>query len=796
MSSNYEDEFKAAISAAGLTPPDHIIPGKFHRFPGLNKPKNNQAGWCRLFEDGRGGVFGDYSSSTNSVWQASRDNNFTDSDRRAFQQQIRAARLERDRQHAIDQAQAANLAKKRWEEASACEDCPYLRAKGVISYGLRQEAAGTLLIPITTGSGEIVSLQMIDATGQKRFLQDGAIRGNYFLIGEPAKQIVVCEGYATGASIHEATGLAIVVAFNAGNLEPVARSVTTRYPDTTVILAGDDDHAKQPNVGLTKATEAALAVGGLLAIPCFTSHREPGWTDFNDLHRMEGLEAVKRCFSVASLTDPAKVWPDPVEIAAYVAAEPYPVHALPLTIRAAVQEVQAFVKSPIALVACSALATLSVACQGHIDVQRATALVGPTSLFFMAIAASGERKSSSDGYMSEPIREYDLQQATLMREEVKQYKAARAAWQAKHDGIVSKIRSLRGKSQSTEALERDLVDLQSKEPERPRVPHLLLGDATPEGLAISLTQEWPTGGIFSSEGGVILGSHGMNSDSAMRNLGLLNVLWDGGTHRITRRTSEPIEIRGVRLTMALQTQEQTLKEFVTKTGGLARGIGFFARFLMTFPESTQGTRMFSEPPSAWPCLTKFQQRIDELLNTPLQMTEEHTLTPRLVRLSPQAKRVWVEFHDAIEVELRHDGELTDVRDVASKASDNAARLAALFHMLESGIGEVSLGAMTSATQIVAWHLHEARRVLPQLAMQATDKRLLAVDKWLIRYCRQVGTNAVAKNDLRQKGPVRSAEELDRVLAELISLNRVRVVQRQRHMVEVNPALFGDLDGAA
>lgn len=787
--------FRAAIAATGLTPPDHIIHGKIIRFPGLNKPQKNKDAWCLLFEDGLGGVFGDHSSGTNSVWRASRGKNFTDSERRAFERQVRAARLERERQHTIDQARAANLAKRRWEEASACENSPYLKAKGVISYGLRQEAEGTLLIPITTAAGEIVSLQTIDESGQKRFQQDGAIRGNYFLIGEPAKQIVVCEGYATGASIHEATGLAVVVAFNAGNLEQVARTLTTRYPGTTVILAADDDHAKQSNVGLAKATDAALAVGGLLAIPYFTSLREPEWTDFNDLHRQEGLAAVKRCFSVVSLTDPAKVWPSPIDIATYVTPEPYPLHALPLLIRAAVEEVHAFVKSPIALVACSALASLSVACQAHIDVQRAVGLMGPTSLFFMAIAYSGERKSSSDGYMSEPIREYDRQQAALMKEEVKRYKAEHAVWQAKHDGIVSKIRSVRGKSQPTEALERDLVDLQRKEPKRPRVPHLLLGDATPEGLAISLTKEWPTGGIFSSEGGVILGSHGMSSDSAMRNLGLLNVLWDGGTHRITRRTSEPVEIHGVRLTMALQTQEQTLREFVAKTGGLARGIGFFARFLMTFPESTQGTRMFSEPPSTWPSLTKFQRRIDEILNMPPQMTEEYTLTPRLARLSPQAKQIWIEFHDTIEVELRHDGELTDVRDVASKAADNAARLAALFQMLESGFGEISQDAMTSATQIVAWHLHEARRVLPQLAIQAKDKHLLAVDQWLIRHCQQAGTHAVAKNDLRQKGPVRSAEELDRILTELVSLNRVRVVKKQRQMVEVNPSLLGGGHGA-
>jgi putative DNA primase/helicase len=789
-------EFRSAIAATGLTPPDHITPGEIVRFPGLNKGPSNRSAWCKLFEDGLGGVFGDYSSSISSTWHASRDKKLTEADKRAFEQKAQAARHEREQQHAIDQARSASMAKKRWDEATPCESFQYLQAKSVRSYGLRKEVGGDLIIPICTSTGEIVSLQTIDTNGQKRFLQDGAKKGNYFLIGQPEKQIVVCEGYATGASIFEATGIAVAVAFDAGNLELVAKGLASRYADTKLILAADDDYAKPMNTGLTKARDAALAVGGLLAIPCFTSERKPDAKDFNDLHAAEGLDAVKRCFSSVSLTDPAILWAAPREILPYMTSEPYPLHALPQTAREAVDEVQGFVKSPVALVACSALASISVVCQAHIDVERAFGLVGPTSLFLMAIASSGERKSSSDGYMTAPIKEYDIEQATLMREEIKHYKAEQAAWQAKHDGIVSKIRSLKGKSLSTDSLEKDLLSLQKKEPERPRFPHLLIGDATPEGLAIALTQEWPTGGIFSSEAGVILGSHGMSSDSAMRNLGLLNVLWDGSTHRITRRTSEPIEIRGLRLTMAMQTQEQTLKEFFTKTNGLARGIGFLARFLVTFPDSTQGTRMFSEAPRAWPKLAKFHGRIAEILNMPIPKTEDHTLTPKLMRLSVEAKQIWIEFHDAIETELRQDGELSDVRDVASKAADNAARLAALFQMFTNGIGDVSADAMKSATTIVAWHLHEARRLLPQLTIGSKDKNLIAVDQWLIRQCKQAGGTSVAKNDLRQKGPVRSANELDRVLSELVNLNRVRVIEKQRITIEVNPSLLGGRDGVA
>ena len=786
--------FRVAITATGLNPPTQIPRGKFVRFPGLGKQQNNDAGWCILFEDGQGGAFGDFSSSINSTWQATRPQKFTQREQQEFNEKVRKARQESEQLRAFEEALAAAQAKKRWEAASQSVDSPYLKNKGIRSYGIRQESDGCLLVPIKNPNGKIVSLQTIDPNGQKRFLKGGAIQGNYYLIGEPTEKIVVCEGFATGASIHEATGSAVVVAFNAGNLAPVVKSLSVIYPIKTLILAADDDYTKSPNTGLTKATEAALAVGGLLAVPRFKLERHPDWSDFNDLHLHEGIEAVKHCFSPDLIVNPAIVWDDPIEIRPHLTPELYPTQALPQTIRNAVEEVQAFVKSPIALVASSALASLSVAAQGHIDIQRNPGLTGPTSLFLLAIAPSGERKSSSDNFMAEPILEYDQQQAAMMKDEIKRYQAQLAVWKAKHDGIVSKIRSLRGKSQPTNKLEEELLDLQKNEPERPRVPHLLLGDATPEGLSISLTREWPSGGIFSSEGGVILGSHGMGSDSLMRNLGILNVLWDGGTHQMTRRTSDRIEIRGVRLTMALQTQEQTLKEFFSKTSGLARGMGFFARFLVTFPESTQGTRLFSEAPTAWPNLNKFRRRLDELLNTPLEMTDDYTLTPKLMQLSPEAKAVWIAFHDSIEVELRHDGELTDVRDVASKAADNAARLAALFQIYESGFSEVTANAMQAATQIVAWHLHEARRLLPQLTLRREERNLIAIDQWIIRQCRNRGTNHILKNELRQKGPIRNVQEIDLMLAELISLKRIRIVERQRITIEVNPALLGGNDG--
>ncbi len=784
--------FQQAIAAIGLVPPDQIIVGKIIRFSGLNKPPKNKDAWCYMFPDELGGVFGDYSSGINSTWQADKGRVRTQSERREFDEQVRAARMAREQQKAADQSRAANLAKKQWEEGKPVETSTYLQSKGVQAYGLKQHD-GDVLVPICNLDGEIVSLQTIDESGSKRFLQDGAITGNFFLIGKPTEKIIICEGYATGASIHEATTFPVAVTFNAGNLKAVAVGFKSRTTSIRLIIAADDDHSKEVNVGLTKAQEAALEVGGLLALPNFSDARQKHWTDFNDLHAVEGLDAVRYCFDESRLINPSKIWPIPIDINPDLKAEPYPINALPQVLRMAVEEVHDFVKSPVALVACSALATISIACQGLIDVERAKGLKGPTSLFILGIASSGERKTTADMQVSQVIREYDLQQAELMKPDLDAYKADLASWTAKRDAIIANIRQAKKKAKPTESLESDLVSLQKEEPERPRVPHLLLGDATPEGLAISLAQGWPSAGVMSSEAGLILGAHGMSPESIMRNLGLLNILWDGQTHQITRRTAETIILQGARLTMSLQLQEEAFREFQNKAGGLARGIGFLARFLVAYPESTQGTRFFTESPPDWPNLNRFYKRIDEILHMNPKMTDDYALTPNLMRLSVDAKKLWINFHDAIESGLIAGGELEGVRDVASKAADNAARLAALFHMVEHGIGEISADSFESASTIVAWHLNEARRFLTQMSLRNEIKNLIKVDDWLIRQCRNGAVTSVVKNQLRQAGPVRDSSELDRLLKELANLNRLRIVNGRPTLIELNPLLLAKDD---
>ncbi len=191
---------------------------------------------------------------------------------------------------------------------------------------------------------------------------------------------------------------------------------------------------------------------------------------------------------------------------------------------------------------------------------------------------------------------------------------------------------------------------------------------------------------------------------------------------------------------------------------------------MAWPQSTQGYRPFTEAPPNWPHLAAFHQRITAILNQPVPIDENGALTPPLLPLTAEAKAAWIEYHDAIENELRSGGELYDVRDVASKSADNAARLAALFQILEQGMGgAVGLDAFESASRIAAWHLSEARRFFGELALPAELADAARLDSWLIEYCQREKALIVGKNHVRQFGPLRDGAALDAASASLPTL---------------------------
>lgn len=190
----------------------------------------------------------------------------------------------------------------------------YLRIKAVHAFGLRlypgrlviggMDCNGALAMLLVDGTGKAKTIQFIGASGEKRFLPDCPKKGAFHVIGTLTEIIVICEGYATGATIYMATGYLVVVAVDSGNLIPVSQTILALYPHHTIILAADDDSHLTNNPGLSKTTEAAAAIGGYLAKPNFGPNRPEGATDFNDLAAHLGLEAVSAQLTAAKKVEP------------------------------------------------------------------------------------------------------------------------------------------------------------------------------------------------------------------------------------------------------------------------------------------------------------------------------------------------------------------------------------------------------------------------------------------------------------------------------------------------------------
>jgi putative DNA primase/helicase len=804
----YLEQFKSEMLKAGFNPPENIIAnGDFQRFSTNGKP-TDKAGWYVIYLDNiPGGSFGDWRTGFSQDWRADIGRELSREEHELVKNRMNEIQLARKQEKKKLALEAQQKAKSIWNNGRLdVSEHAYLIKKRVGSHGIKRHQ-NILIIPLRNKDGTICSLQFITENGEKRFLSGGITAGCYFTIGTFNTEEAICitEGFATGASIHEATGLSVAVAFSTSNLLAIAQIIQEKFPQSIIVICADNDRGQEANPGVSKAQKVAKIVNGALAIPVFDSSENLNKTDFNDVANLYGAKAVRTAIfsAIASFKEnvvddsiKSNEWHCPKPFNNNPPSEPYPIHALPDCIRNAVEEVQGFTKAPFALVASCALASLSLAGQAHVNIKRDDKLIGPVSLFFLTIADSGERKSTCDGFFMQAIRDYEFEQAELAKPKVHRYKMEYSIWKTKVEGLNAKIRKLIGNVKNENELhnlENLLFELEHQQPSSPQIPRYIYSDVTPESLKKNLATIWPSAGIISSEGGIVFGGHSMGKDSVMRNFATYNCGWDGKGIPTDRISSDSFNIEEVRLTMSIQVQKETLKEFTSRYGELTRGIGFFARVLIAWPDSTQGTRFYTGSPEKWPSLEAFNRIISNILNFPSPVTQEGKLNPRIMCLDKEAKLSWIKFHDAIESKLAEGGAFYDVRDVASKAADNAVRLACLFHLVDIGLdGEVSKISLDKASEIVLWHLKEAQRVFGKLAMSPELLNAKSLENYCINYCSTQKTNSIPKSLLLQLGPnvLRKKETLDAAIVILEELNRVKIKKEGKTAyIEINPNLF-------
>ncbi|WP_022950216.1 DUF927 domain-containing protein, partial [Methylohalobius crimeensis] len=293
------ERFRRAILDSGLPAPEQVnADGRIHRFPTTGK-RDDDAGWYVLHLDGiPAGAFGCWRAGITQSWCAKDRAEMNQEERRAHAKRL--DEIQRQRQQEIERRQSdvSVRASNRWREAKPAEaDHPYLERKRIRPNGAKMDG-DKLVIPGIDAGGTLWTLQTITGEGDKRFLPGGKKRGCFFpiplILPESPECIVICEGFATAASLHEATGLPTFAAFDAGNLKPVAEALRKQYPKAGIVIAGDNDQWTEGNPGAAKARGAADAVGAAWCVPDFSAvDTDTRPTDFNDLAGIAGLETVK-----------------------------------------------------------------------------------------------------------------------------------------------------------------------------------------------------------------------------------------------------------------------------------------------------------------------------------------------------------------------------------------------------------------------------------------------------------------------------------------------------------------------
>jgi putative DNA primase/helicase len=646
------EQFRAAILAAELEPPEHIEgDGKIHRFA-TNGKRGDEAGWYCLHLDGiPAGSFGCWRSGMQSTWCAKSDQQMTSAERDAQRQRIKAMQQQRDDEQAQRQQQAAESASALWSNADpAPADHAYLRRKQIQPHGAKV-SGDNLLITLRDTAGKLHSLQTIAPGGEKRFQPGGRVAGCYFSIGKPDGVVIVCEGYATGASIRESTGHAVAVAFNAGNLLPVALALHSKYPALQIIIAADDDRRTNGNPGLTKARAAAQAVAGLLAVPDFGRDRPDDATDFNDQYQIAGPDAVKRCIDAAAECGGAGAddWPEPTPLPnALPPVDAFDAELLPLALRAWVMDIALRMQCPADFPAVAALVAISSLIGARAVIQpkaRDDWQVVP-NLWGAVVGRPGVKKSPALGETLKPLHR-------LQAEEFELHKAAHEAWELdckvaemQADSNEKKAKGLASKDPAAARALLEPVDA----PAEPKARRLIVNDATVEKLG-ELMEQNPWGTLsYRDELYGLLTSLDKQGQEGSRAFYLTS--YDGNQgytfDRIARGT---VHIPRVCLAMIGGIQPGRIQEYVrgAVVGGSADD-GLLQRFGLT----------------VWPDVAGEYVHVDQWPDTPAKQTAwavferlaalepASDTDPVIWRFTPAAQEIFVEWLVPFETEIRGD----------------------------------------------------------------------------------------------------------------------------------------------
>lgn len=409
--------------------------------------------------------------------------------------------------------------------------------------------------------------------------------------------------------------------------------------------------------------------------------------------------------------------PAPPPFPDFSPAGDFPIDALPEIIQGAVREVCENDKVPGAVAVQSALSVVSLVCQDLLLVERAPGLRSVASLFMLAVAGSGVRKTQVDNAFLAPVHEYDQQRNKEYREALESQKSQSAATKLEEKFLLGRLKKLLQENETSQnekkeviileigRIKEKLADLHSQMKPK-RLKRLLYSEVSVSTLERRLGENWPAAGLFSNEAADILGARRSNDWSR------LDRLWEGQPINIEFPDNrESVYVADPRLTVSLMIQPEVFDRFQERKGDVARDIGFLARVLICRPIPLFGQRIIAlgEARSTY-WLAKFHERITQVLTANHSLSDATRTNRVVLTFSPAAQKRWVEDYNDCEAAMRKGAEFADETDFGSRYSEHVARVAALLHFFEEWNGatgaqklQIQMAHLENAIQICQWY---------------------------------------------------------------------------------------------
>jgi len=640
----------------------------------------------------------------------------------------RERKAEEEKRHADARKEACLI----WAEATHCSSHPYLTRKGIEPNGTRLYK-NSLVIPVRIG-GVIHSLQFISEDGSKRFLAGGRKAGCYYSIGkmEDARALCIGEGFATAATIRQASGYPTVAAFDAGNLLSVAKTMRERFPNWVLFICADDDHHTKGNPGIRKAQEAAMAVNGVLVIPDFGDNR-PYWaTDFNDLAKLHGAEAVKLSLLSASEKGKAQHQPDQNNSAqidpgaSFISPEPLPslpnVKAfdyayLPTTLCNYVKDISERMQCPTDFAAVGVLVMIVgiVGRKVGIRPMKNNDWTVIPNLWGAVVGNSGIMKSPTLNDVLMPIKKLQAQAFEKFDNENAEYETNAELVKIQKSVDKSKARKALKGNNSADALKILNPDETSDaENEPPVLKRYMTNNASYQALG-ELLRENPNGLLVEADELVgLLKQLDANGQEVARSFYLTAA--DGNQpytfDRIMR--GKGLHIDALCLSIIGGIQLGVLAEYVRQaTGGGVGADGLLQRFgLMVYPDINPEWQEVDRFPNkeARESVTKLAEKMDGLKPFEIGTEQDPYGGVPFLRFDDEAQALFSEWRGELEKRLRSGEDHPAIVSHLSKYRKLIPSLALLFHLCDIGHGAVSYNAILSAIAFGEYIESHAQRI--------------------------------------------------------------------------------------